>query len=210
VTAFVGVMGLVTGRNPLLVFGLVSPHFEAYAAPTAEGVRFVLDDGLSQTAAVPGALLMDWSANRATPPLRLTMGNPDAVPAVSRYMADGKRIEEIRYTAAWPGIDAEIRAQPGGFAGNFIVQPGVDPSIIELEYIGATDLTVDSAGRLHVRTANGLWIDGTPESWQDGPAGREPVESRYELRGGGKFGFIVGPYDTSRVLTVDPPSEKAS
>jgi hypothetical protein len=107
-------------------------------------------------------------------------------------------------------VDAEIRAMPGGFSGNFIVQPGVDPAVIELEYVGATELTIDSGGRLRIRGADGVWIDGVPESWQDGPAGREPVESHYELRGGNKFGFTIGSYDTGRPLVVDPPSERAN
>lgn len=208
--AFVAVMGLVTGRNPLLVFGLTTPHFVAYQDASAEQVRFVLDDGWSQTAAVPGALLMDWREGRAQSPLRLTLGNPTAEPEVAKLTVDGNRIHEIRYRSAWPGVDAEIRAMPGGFAGNFIVAPGVDPSVIELEYVGATELTVDGAGRLLVRTPQGLWIDGTPESWQIGPSGREPVESHYELRGDGRFGFVVGPYDPSRPLIVDPPSERSS
>lgn len=210
VGAFVAVMGLITGRNPLLTFGLVSPQFVAYEGASAEQVRFVLDDGFNQTAAVPGALLMDWREGRAQPALRLTMGNPTAEPEVAKLTVDGKRIQEIRYRAAWPGIDAEIRALPGGWSANFIVEPGVDPSTIELEYVGATELTVDGAGRLHVRTPEGVWVDGTPESWQVGPAGREPVESHYELRGDGRFGFVVGPYDPSRPLTVDPPSERIS
>ena len=35
-----------------------------------------------------------------------------------------------------------------------------------------------------------------------------PVASGYELRGGTRFGFVVGPYDPSRPLVVDPPSER--
>jgi hypothetical protein len=209
VGAFVALLGLLLGPQPLLTLGIVSPQFVAYQGETAEQVRYVLDDGWSKTAAVPGAMLMDWRENRATPALRLTMGNPTAEPEVARLSADGKSIEEIRYQSAWPGIDAEIRAQPGGWAANFIVQPGVDPAAIELEYVGATELTVDEAGRMRVRGADGVWIDGTPESWQDGPNGREPVESRYELRGGTRFGFFVGSYDPSRPLVVDPPSERA-
>ena len=210
VGAFLAVLALLLGQNPLLTLGLVAPQFVANEGASAEQVRFVLDDGFNQTAAVPGALLMGWREGRAQPPLRLTMGNPVAEPEVAKLSADGKQIKEIRYAAAWPGVDAEIVAQTGGWSANFIVQPGVDPSTIELEYVGATELTVDAAGRLHVRTPQGLWIDGTPESWQDGPSGREPVESRYELRGDGKFGFVVGPYDPSRPLTVDPPSERVS
>lgn len=206
--AAVAVLGLLTGRDPLLAFGLTTPRFVAYQGASAEQVRFVMDDGWSQTAAVPGALLMDWREGQAQPALRLTMGNPAAEPEVEKASADGDRIEAIRYRSVWPGIDAVIRTLPGGWACDLIVEPGVDPGVIEMEYVGATELAVDRAGRLHVRTVGGEWIDGTPESWQDGPSGREPVASSYELRGGTRFGFVVGPYDPSRPLVVDPPSER--
>ena len=207
--AAVAVLGLLTGRDPLLALGLTTPRFVAYQGASAEQVRFVMDDGWSQTAAVPGALLMDWREGQAQPALRLTMGNPAAEPEVEKASADGSRIDEIRYRSVWPGIDAVIRTMPGGWACNMIVQPGVNPGVIEMEYAGATELTVDRAGRLHVRNADGAWIDGTPESWQDGPSGREPVASSYELRGGNRFGFVIGPYDPNRPLVVDPPSERS-
>ena len=208
--AAVMTLGLVTGRDPLLAVGLKAPQFVAYEGTSTEQVRFVLDDGMSQTAAVPGALLMDWREGQTQPSLRLAMGNPSAEPEVATLSVDGKQIKEIRYVAAWPGIDAEIRAMPGGWAANMIVAPGIDPATIEFEYVGATELTVDPLGRLRVRTENGTWIDGTPESWQIGPNGKEPVQSSYELRGGTRFGFTVGPYDPSRTLIVDPPSERVN
>ncbi|MGE3909747.1 MAG: hypothetical protein AB7K36_10360 [Chloroflexota bacterium] len=206
--AWVAVLGLVTGRDPLLALGLKAPQFVAYEGASAEQVRFTMDDGWSVTAAVPGALLMDWREGQTAPSLRLTMGNPAAEPVIENASADGSRIDKIRYQGAWPGIDIVIRTMPGGSASDMIVQPGVDPSIIEMEYVGATGLTVDAAGRLHVQSAAGVWIDGTPESWQEGPSGREPVDSSYELRGGNRFGFVVGPYDPSRPLIVDPPTER--
>jgi len=207
--AAVAVLGLLTGRDPLLALGLTTPHFVAYQGASAEQVRFVMDDGWSQTAAVPGGLLIDWREGEAQPALRLTMGNPAAEPEVEKASADGSRVDEIRYRSVWPGIDTVIRTMPGGSASNLIVQPGVNPGVIEMEYVGATELTVDRAGRLHVQSADGEWIDGTPESWQDGPSGRESVASSYELRGGNRFGFVVGPYDPSRPLIVDPPSERS-
>jgi hypothetical protein len=206
--ATVAILGLLTGRDPLLALGLTTPRFVAYQGVSSENVRFVMHDGWSQTAAVPGALLMDWREGQTQPALRLTMGNPAVEPEVEKASADGSRIDEIRYRGAWPGIDAVIQTMPGGWAGLMILEPGVNPAIIELEYVGATELTIDPAGRLHVRSADGLWVDGTPESWQDGPSGREPVASSYELRGGTRFGFVVGPYDPSRPLVVDPPSER--
>jgi len=210
VVAAVAMLASLLGRDPLLTLGLTAPHFVAYQGTSAENVRFVMDDGWSQTAAVPGALLMDWQDGRPGAALRLTMGNPAAEPEIESVAADGSKIDALRYRSVWPGIDTVIKTQPGGWSSNMIVQPGVDPSIIQLEYVGATELSVDQAGRLHVKTADGEWIDGTPETWQDGPAGREPVQSSYSLLGGTMFGFNVGSYDPSRPLVVDPPSERAS
>jgi len=207
--AAVAALALVMGQDLLLVLQLKTPTFVAYQGASAEQVRFVMNDGFGQTAAVPGALLLDWREGQAQPAMRLTMGNPAAEPEVERLAADGVSVEEIRYRGAWPGIDAVIRTMPGGWSCNFIVEPGVDPGVIELEYVGATALTIDPAGRLHVRAPGGVWIDGTPESWQDGPSGREPVGSGFALHGGGRFGFVVGPYDPSRPLVVDPPSERS-
>ena len=106
--AFVAVLGLITGRNPLLTLGLVAPQFVAYQGESAERVRFVLDDGWNQTAAVPGALLVDWREGRAQPPLRLTLGNPTAEPEVAKLTVDGNRVTEIRYPAAWPGVAGRL------------------------------------------------------------------------------------------------------
>ena len=64
--AAVAMLGLMNGHDPLLALGLKTPQFVAYQGASAENVRFTLGDGWSQTAAAPGALLMDWQA-RARP-----------------------------------------------------------------------------------------------------------------------------------------------
>jgi len=208
--AVIAAMGLLTGHDPLLTFGFKTPQFVAYQGASAENVRFTMDDGWSQMAAVPGGLIMDWQAGEAQPAVLLTMGNPAAEPEIDALGADGRRIEAIRYRGAWPGVDVVIKSMPGGWSSNMIVEPGVDPSTIALEYVGATALSIDPAGRLHIQSSAGEWIDGTPESWQDGPSGREPVESHYELLGGNRFNFGVGAFDPSRPLVVDPPSERVN
>jgi hypothetical protein len=153
---------------------------------------------------------MDWSADRTGQAVTLTLGNAASEPEIDQMSADGKQIAAIRYRDSWTGVDTVLKALPGGFSSNMIVAPGADPGVIEMEYVGATALSIDDAGRLRVETPSGLWIDGTPESWQDGPSGREPVESHFTLLGGNKFGFSVGAYDPSRPLVVDPPSERAN
>ena len=183
------------------------PAFTAYQGQAPEPVRFVLTGARNRVAAVPGARLMDWQEGQSKAAMRLTLGNPAAEPEVGQPARVGDGAESIRYRGAWPGVDAVIKARPNGVAYDLIVQPGADPGAIELEYVGATELVIEPDGRLRARTPAGGWVEGIPESWQDGPLGREKVSATFELRGGGRFGFVVGPYDLSRPLVIDPPVE---
>ena len=40
-----------------------------------------------------------------------------------------------------------IKATPNGLAYDLLVQPGVDPSVIDLAYVGATELVIDVRGK---------------------------------------------------------------
>jgi hypothetical protein len=178
-----------------------SPVFTPYEGQSTESISFVLTSGPERVAAVPGALLLNWQEGPEST-LRMTLGNPNAVPVVERPVDGGAAA--IRYPAAWPGVDAVVKATPYGLAYDLLVQPGADPSVIDLAYVGATGLTIDN-GHLRTQTPDGNRLSGLPESWQDGPNGRENVDSAFVLRGDGHFGFSVGPFDPSRVLLIDPP-----
>jgi len=206
----VATMGLLLTDDSVTAFLSPPTKIVAYTGTSPENVRFVIGNGYSQVAAVPGAMILGWQPGSTQPAMRLTMGNPASDPVLETLAADGTTIQEIRYPAAWPGVDMVIRATPTGWASNMIVAPGVDPSIVQMEYVGATDLTLDASGRLHIQGPGGEWIDGVPESWQDGPTGRTPVDSSFVLFGGGRFGFNVGGYDPSSPLVIDPPAEPAN
>jgi len=201
---------LVSNQDPVTAFLLPSTKIVAYEGTSPENVRFVIGNGYSQVAAVPGGMIMGWQPGQTEPAMRLTMGNPASEPVLESMAADGTTIQEIRYPAAWPGVDVVIRATPTGWASNAIVAPGVDPSVIQMEYVGATNLTLDARGRLHIQGPGGEWVDGVPESWQDLPTGRTPVDSSFVLFGGGRFGFNVGGYDTGSPLVIDPPAERVN
>ena len=43
-----------------------------------------------------------------------------------------------------------------------------------------------------------------PEAYQETGSGRRPVEVKFDLRGDGIVGFIVGSYDPELPLVIDP------
>jgi hypothetical protein len=211
--AVVAAMGLLVNQDtdaPIIPFLSSPARITAYERTTPENVRFLIGSGYNQTAAVPGALIMGWQPGQSDAALRMTMGNPNSDPIIETMSADGTTIQEIRYPEAWPGVDVVIRSTPTGWASNVIVAPGVDPSTVVMEYVGATSLTLDARGQLHIQGPGGEWVDGVPESWQDGPTGRTPIDSSFVLFGGGKFGFNVGGYDTGSPLVIDPPATPAN
>jgi Beta-propeller repeat len=55
-----------------------------------------------------------------------------------------------------------------------------------------------------VRTPLGVLKDAAPVSYQLIGGERVPVESRYELKGDGGYGFAVGAYDPRYPLVIDP------
>jgi hypothetical protein len=204
---FVTALSLLLTDDPVTRLFLPPAKIVAYEGTSPENVRFLIGSGASQVAAVPGGMIMGWQPGQSQPAMRLVLGNPASEPVIETMAADGTTIQEIRYPQAWPGVDVVIRTTPTGWASNAIVAPGVDPSTIVMEYVGSTGLSLDASGQMHIQGPGGEWIDGLPESWQDGPTGRTPVDSSYVLFGGGRFGFNVGGYDPSSPLVIDPPAE---
>ncbi|MEL6972007.1 MAG: hypothetical protein AAFO02_17700, partial [Bacteroidota bacterium] len=60
--------------------------------------------------------------------------------------------DEILHRDAWLGIDILHGSNNAGVTYDFIVQPGVDPSLIEMTFSGHTSLTINGAGELEIGT----------------------------------------------------------
>ena len=119
--------------------------------------------------------------------------------------ATGARVyDRIVYRDLWPGIDLVTESDQGRLKYAFRVGPGADPSLIRMRWRGATGLVTGEDGRLEVSTPAGSLTDQAPVSTQ-GPAGRRvDVASAFVLEGDGVVGFRLGPYDSGRLLVIDP------
>lgn len=111
---------------------------------------------------------------------------------------------KVAYRDLWPGVDLVYTGAGGRLKYNLVVAPGVDPSVIELAWRGATELGVDGAGRLEVATPAGSLRERAPVSYQRVGGRRVGVESSYTLAPGKRYGFRLGDYDRTRRLVIDP------
>ena len=85
----------------------------------------------------------------------------------------------------------------------FIVAPGEDPARIRLRYGGADRLQVESDGSLSIRAGRHALRESTPVIYQERDGARVMVQGGFEVNGD-IVSFIVGGYDRSLPLVIDP------
>ncbi|MFH2055429.1 MAG: hypothetical protein ABIJ61_05680, partial [bacterium] len=119
----------------------------------------------------------------------------------SRWQRDVPGYREVIYTELYPGIDLRCSSQTGAFKYEFILEPGVDPALIEIVYENVTSFGVAANGELTVGTIWGSVSEKPPYVYQ--PGGAEIVGA-YQPRGDRSFGFALGTYNPDLPLVIDP------
>lgn len=105
----------------------------------------------------------------------------------------------VRVVGAYPGIDLVFHARRGIVEFDFEVAAGANSSRAQFSFPGrAPQLLPD--GSLRVTTAAGDLVLPKPIAFQDG---ERVVESRFTIAGN-EVRFVLGGYDRSKKLTIDP------
>ena len=128
----------------------------------------------------------------------LTGSNPAA------WRSNVATYERVRYAEAYPGIDLVFYGNQSRLEYDFVVRPGADPETIALQFDGADALDVDPDGNLVISVGGERLVQQAPVIYQERAGGREPVAGGYALRGDGRVGFTLEPYDVDRELVIDP------
>lgn len=111
----------------------------------------------------------------------------------------------VLYKNLWPGIDLIYSSQDNQLKHTFIVHPGADPSLIQLAYRGATDLTLTEAGQLVVTTPLGTITNGRPYAYQEQAGEQAAITARYNIhKDKSQYSFAVGDYDRTTSLILVP------
>jgi hypothetical protein len=133
-----------------------------------------------------------------------------------QWHTDIANFGQVRYPQIYPGIDLIYRGNQRRLEYDLMIAPGADPNQIRLAISGAGSIRIDPLGGLILRTAAGDLEQPAPTVYQEGTEGRQRVAGRYALlaspdapqdqREGGRqqVGFVVGRYDHSRPLIIDP------
>ncbi len=107
--------------------------------------------------------------------------------------------ESVLYQDIYPGIDFILYGTEDGLKYDFIVRPGADPNLIQMEFEGLESIFLH-AGQLHLNTSLNKIIDEHPVSFQnDGQ-----VKTDFALtENTASFVFPDG-YNATEELRIDP------
>ncbi len=121
----------------------------------------------------------------------------------SQWRTNVPTFSRVRYPAVYPGIAMDYHGTTGTLEYDFHLAPHADPSQIAVGFGGAP-LRIAKSGAL-VAGAHGRAIrQAAPVAYQPNPDGsRDPVDASFAIHGG-KVGFDLGAYDSTRPLVIDP------
>ena len=122
----------------------------------------------------------------------------------SKWHTNVPNYGRVRYHNVYPGVDLVYYGNQGQLEHDFVVAPGVDPSVVTLAVRGAERLQLEPNGDLAVRTAGGDLRLLKPEIYQVVDGRRRKVPGKYLLEGGNKVGFEIARYDRRQQLVIDP------
>jgi len=155
----------------------------------------VLSMGLAQAnphAEVSGADLLPGKSN-------YFIGND-----LSQWHRGIPQYSRVRYRNVYPGIDLVYYGNRGRLESDFEVAPGSNPRQVALRFRGADQVRIDGSGNLVLSLQGGAVVLESPRVYQRFGIEERTVSGRFELRSKDEAGFVLGDYDRSRTLIIDP------
>lgn len=124
----------------------------------------------------------------------------------THYSAEEKRVivspsyHRILFHDVYPKIDWVVYVSDFGIKYDFIVHPGGNPDLIQLEYAHADNVTIESDGALKVETKLGNITEAKPYSYTNTGT---PIQTSFKMENK-VVSFSLEAYNKTKTLTIDP------
>ncbi len=105
----------------------------------------------------------------------------------------------VVYHDIYPGIDWIIYTRDKEVKYDFVVKPGIDPSIIKMEFTDHEKLSLRKDGSLILKNKLGSISEKAPQSFQ----GNQSITTKFILTNN-IVSFSLGSYDQNQSLVIDP------
>jgi uncharacterized repeat protein (TIGR01451 family) len=179
-----------------------------FIARSREGTLFFTSQGVTVTVPRAGSFRLLFMDASTAPHIRAERKllsrtnylneNPKlSITGVENYAA-------LRYAAVYPGIDVRFHGRDRHLEHDFVLAPGVDPDRIALSVVGIEHLAITPSGDVELTLGTSKLLESSPLAWQMVNGKRKAVQSKWRLLGQNRLGILLGDYDRSRPVTVDP------
>lgn len=137
-----------------------------------------------------------------------------------RWITDLPAYRKVVYRNMYAGIDLIFYGEGAEIEFDFLVAPGADPSQIRMEVVCARTGLIEGrsapspagCGRPQVGRDGSLSLSGPggglelrrPFIYQEGPAGRLPIDGGYVIDKDDQVAFRLGPHNPAFPLVIDP------
>jgi len=111
----------------------------------------------------------------------------------------------VYYKNIYQGVDLKYYSKGNSLKYDFIVSPGSDPSVIQIQYEGVEDLFLTPMGDIQIDTNFGSIFEKKPFIYQDINGVKKEISGEYKIIKPNVFGFEINDYfDSSYPLVIDP------
>jgi hypothetical protein len=110
----------------------------------------------------------------------------------------------VQVPEVYPGIDLVYYGNDRQLEYDLVVSPGADPGQIALDFNGADRLHIDHSGDLVVEAGGTEMRQHRPYVFQDIEGRRRSIDADYRLSAPRHVSFVLGAYDHTRPLILDP------
>ena len=207
-----------SSAKPQSSFGALPLTFEVNQGQIDAEVKFV-SRFAGRTIFLGSTNAVLFSGNSALR-IRLLGTSPDASPLalvpvagrVSYLIGDDSKnwhtniplYSRIKYAQIYPGIDLIYYGNQRRLECDFVVAPKADPKTIVLALDGAEKVALETDGSLVAYTPGGQVSLQKPIAYQGLNGRRKEIAACFVLDGNNHARFLLGDYDTSQALVIDP------
>jgi hypothetical protein len=161
-----------------------------------------------------------WSVKTDVVRMQLRGANPaaqpegvDPLPGTANYFI-GKdpstwhtaipTYSRVKFSGVYPGVDLVYYGNQSQLEYDFVVAPRANPKAIRLHFAGASNVALTAGGDLFVSTRNNEIAFHKPVIHQEMNGQRQTVEGRFAVQANHSVSFVLGSYDRSQPLIIDP------
>lgn len=122
----------------------------------------------------------------------------------SKWRAGAPHYEKVAYENIYEGIDLVYYGKQRQMEYDFVLAPGSKAEKIRLAFTGADKIYLDKDENLVLDTPLGQVVHNKPFAYQEREGVKEEVAARFVINEKDEVGFMVGAYDETRPLVIDP------